>query len=119
MMIVLALRLRGLPERLGRVGAQAWFPVRQIFLEGGHLMNFAPISFDSHSWLAARHVLLVGSRSRIGLRRTAVDAEGARAGIGTVGRARPALSGLLIAFSFLGAAAADCRRSKWHRTWKL
>ncbi len=50
---------------------------------------------------------------RIGLRRLANDAEGARAGIGTVEGALLALLGLLIAFSFSGAAARyDMRRQQ-------
>lgn len=50
---------------------------------------------------------------RIGLRRMAVDSEGARAGIGTVEGALLALLGLLIAFSFSGAAARyDARRQQ-------
>ena len=49
------------------------------------------------------HLLEFGRR--IGLWRMAVDAEGARAGIGTVEGALLALLGLLIAFSFSGAAA--------------
>jgi hypothetical protein len=50
---------------------------------------------------------------RIGEKRLAADKEGARAGIGTVEGALLALLGLLIAFSFSGAAARfDARRQQ-------
>lgn len=50
---------------------------------------------------------------RIALWRMAVDKEGARTGIGTVEGALLALLGLLIAFSFSGAAARfDARRQQ-------
>ena len=48
---------------------------------------------------------------RIGMRRLAIDAEGARAGLGSVDGAVFALLGLMIAFTFSGAASRlDIRR---------
>jgi len=56
-------------------------------------------------------VLLVEVGRRIGLRRMQKDPEGARAGVGAVEGAIFALLGLLIAFTFSGAAARfDARR---------
>jgi len=56
-------------------------------------------------------LLLLEFGRRIGIRRLARDAEGARAGLGTVEGAIFALLGLLIAFTFSGAAARfDVRR---------
>jgi hypothetical protein len=56
-------------------------------------------------------LLLLESGRRIGLRRLAQDAEGARAGFGVVEGAVFGLMGLLIAFTFSGAASRfDTRR---------
>ncbi len=58
-------------------------------------------------------LFLMEAGRKIGSRRMARDAEGARAGIGTVEGALLALLGLLIAFSFSGAAARfDTRRQQ-------
>jgi hypothetical protein len=76
------------------------------------------MSFALMNWLYTVGLLLgllflLEAGRRIGLRRMAVDAEGARAGIGTVEGALLALLGLLIAFSFSGAAARfDARRQQ-------
>jgi hypothetical protein len=56
-------------------------------------------------------LLLLETGRRLGLRRAAADAEGARAGLGAVEGAVFGLMGLLVAFSFSGAAARfDIRR---------
>src|SRR4051812_42855896 len=56
-------------------------------------------------------LLLLEVGRRIGIRKLAEDAEGARAGVGTVDAATFALLGLLIAFTFSGAATRfDARR---------
>lgn len=56
-------------------------------------------------------LILLEIGRRIGVRRMAQDSEGARAGVGTVEGAMFALLGLLIAFTFSGAAARfDTRR---------
>jgi len=56
-------------------------------------------------------VLLLEVGRRIGLRRMRKDPEGARAGVGTIEGSIFALLGLLIAFTFSGAAARfDARR---------
>jgi hypothetical protein len=56
-------------------------------------------------------LLLLEVGRRIGMRRIAQDPEGARAGVGTVDGAVFALLGLLVAFTFSGAAARfDTRR---------
>ncbi len=58
-------------------------------------------------------LILMEAGRRIGLRRMAEDTEGARAGIGTVEGALLALLGLIIAFSFSGAAGRfDARRQQ-------
>src|SRR5512135_1014613 len=57
-------------------------------------------------------LLLVEVGRRIGIRRMAKDGEGARAGAGAVEGAVFGLLGLLIAFTFTGAAARfDARRN--------
>jgi hypothetical protein len=61
--------------------------------------------------LLAGMLILLEIGRRIGVRHLAQDAEGARAGVGTVESAIFALLGLLIAFTFSGAAARfDARR---------
>jgi hypothetical protein len=56
-------------------------------------------------------LVLLETGRRLGLRRLAQDSEAARAGFGVVGGAIFALMGLLIAFTFSGAAARfDARR---------
>jgi len=76
-------------------------------------MNFALINFIYTVCLLLGMLFLLEIGRRIGLRRMAVDTEGARAGIGTVEGALLALLGLLIAFSFSGAAARyDARRQQ-------
>ena len=56
-------------------------------------------------------LLLLEAGRRIGIRRMANDAEGSRAGLGTVEGAVFGLLGLLIAFTFSGAASRfDTRR---------
>jgi hypothetical protein len=57
-------------------------------------------------------LILLETGRRVGQRRLAVDPEGARAGLGTVDAAIFALLGLLLAFTFTGAAVRfDTRRS--------
>ena len=74
-------------------------------------MNFALINLLYTLGLLLGMLILLEVGRRIGLKRMAVDTEGARAGIGTVEGALLALLGLLIAFSFSGAAARfDARR---------
>ncbi|HEX7317461.1 MAG TPA: hypothetical protein VF297_26410 [Pyrinomonadaceae bacterium] len=74
-------------------------------------MSFVLINFIYTIGLLLGMLLLLEVGRRIGLRRMAEDTEGARAGIGTVEGALLALLGLLIAFSFSGAAARfDARR---------
>ena len=76
-------------------------------------MNFALTNLIYTVGLLLCMLFLLEVGRRIGLRRMAVDAEGARAGIGTVEGALLALLGLLIAFSFSGAAARyDARRQQ-------
>ena len=76
-------------------------------------MNFALINLFYTFGLLLGMLILLEVGRRIGLRRMAVDTEGARAGIGTVEGALLALLGLLIAFSFSGAAARfDARRQQ-------
>ena len=76
-------------------------------------MNFALINLFYTIGLLLGMLILLEVGRRIGLRRMAVDTEGARAGIGTVEGALLALLGLLIAFSFSGAAARfDERRQQ-------
>lgn len=76
-------------------------------------MNFALINLFYTFGLLLGMLILLEAGRRIGLRRLAVDTEGARAGIGTVEGAILALLGLLIAFSFSGAAARfDLRRQQ-------
>jgi hypothetical protein len=76
-------------------------------------MSFALINLLYTVGLLLGMLFLLEVGRRIGLRRMAVDAEGARAGIGTVEGALLALLGLLIAFSFSGAAARfDARRQQ-------
>ena len=74
-------------------------------------MNFALVNLIYTIGLLLGMLFLLEVGRRIALRRMAVDTEGARAGIGTVEGALLALLGLLIAFSFSGAAARfDARR---------
>ena len=76
-------------------------------------MNFALINLFYTAGLLIGMLISLEVGRRIGLRRLAVDPEGARAGIGTVEGALLALLGLLIAFSFSGAAARfDARRQQ-------
>ena len=76
-------------------------------------MNFALVNFVYTIGLLFGMLLLMEVGRRVGLRRMAVDAEGARAGIGTVEGALLALLGLLVAFSFSGAATRfDARRQQ-------
>jgi hypothetical protein len=76
-------------------------------------MNFALINLLYTVVLFAAMLILIEVGRRIGLRRMAVDADGGRAGVGTVEGALLALLGLLIAFSFSGAAARfDARRQQ-------
>src|SRR6185503_14760799 len=76
-------------------------------------MSFALGNLLYTTGLLAGMLILLEVGRRIGLRRMAVDTEGARAGIGTVEGALLALLGLLIAFSFSGAAARfDARRQQ-------
>jgi len=57
-------------------------------------------------------LLLLEAGRRIGIRRAAADPEGARAGVATVDGAVFGLLGLLVAFTFSGAAARfDARRA--------
>jgi hypothetical protein len=74
-------------------------------------MSFALVSVIYTLGLLLGMMALLEVGRRIGLRRMAEDPEGARAGIGTIEGALLALLGLLIAFSFSGAAARfDARR---------
>lgn len=76
-------------------------------------MTFALVNVIYTVALLLGMLLLLEVGRRIGLRRLAEDTEGARAGIGTVEGALLALLGLLIAFSFSGAAARfDARRQQ-------
>jgi hypothetical protein len=76
-------------------------------------MNFALINLIYAIGLLLGMLILVEVGRRIGLWRMTVDKEGARAGLGTVEGALLALLGLLIAFSFSGAAARyDARRQQ-------
>jgi hypothetical protein len=76
-------------------------------------MNFALINLIYTIGLLLGMLFMVEVGWRIGLRRMAMDKEGARAGVGTVEGALLALLGLLIAFSFSGAAARfDARRQQ-------
>ncbi|HKS28590.1 MAG TPA: hypothetical protein VJS44_12250 [Pyrinomonadaceae bacterium] len=77
------------------------------------IMIFALINLVYTVGLLLGMLFLLEVGRRIGLRRMAVDKEGARTGIGTVEGALLALLGLLIAFSFSGAAARyDARRQQ-------
>lgn len=76
-------------------------------------MNFALINLIYAVGLLLGMLCLLEVGRRIGLRRMVVDSDGARAGIGTVESALLALLGLLIAFSFSGAASRfDARRQQ-------
>ena len=76
-------------------------------------MNFIFVNLIYALALLAGMMLMLEFGRRIGLRRIAEDAEGAKSGIGTVEGALLALLGLLIAFSFSGAAARfDARRQQ-------
>jgi hypothetical protein len=76
-------------------------------------MGFAITNLIYTLGLLVGMLFLLEVGRRIGLWRMAVDTEGARAGIGTVEGALLALLGLLIAFSFSGAAARfDARRQQ-------
>lgn len=76
-------------------------------------MNLALINLIYTIGLLLGMLFLLEVGRRTGLRRMAVDSEGARVGIGTVEGALLALLGLLIAFSFSGAAARfDVRRQQ-------
>ena len=76
-------------------------------------MSFAVTNLVYTLGLLLGMLFLVEVGRRIALWRMAVDTEGARAGIGTVEGALLALLGLLIAFSFSGAAARfDARRQQ-------
>jgi hypothetical protein len=87
--------------------------VRQIFFEDRRLMNFTLINLIYSIGLLLGMLFLLEVGRRIGLRRMDMDSEGARAGVGAVEGAIFALLGLLIAFSFSGAAARfDARRQQ-------
>ncbi len=76
-------------------------------------MNFGLINLIYATGLLFGMLLLLEAGRRIGVRRIAVDVEGARAGVVAVEGALFALLGLLIAFSFSGAAARfDARRQQ-------
>jgi len=76
-------------------------------------MSFALGNLLYTTGLLAGMLILLEVGRRIGSRRLAADPEGARAGIGTVEGALLALLGLLIAFSFSGAATRfDVRRQQ-------
>ena len=76
-------------------------------------MNFVLLNLIYTFALLIGMLMFLEVGRRIGLRRMAEDKEGARAGIGTVEGAILALLGLLIAFSFSGAAARyDQRRQQ-------
>ena len=87
--------------------------MRPMFVEVRQLMSFAITNLIYTLGLLVGMLFLLEVGRRIGLWRMAVDTEGARAGIGTVEGALLALLGLLIAFSFSGAAARfDARRQQ-------
>jgi len=67
-------------------------------------MNFALTAWLTTSLLFLGILALMEVERRFGQRRAAEDAEGARAGLGAVEGAVYGLLGLLIAFSFSGAA---------------
>jgi hypothetical protein len=74
-------------------------------------MNIALIAILCALGLLAGILLLLEMGRRIGLQRMAMDAEGARAGLGTVEGAVFGLVGLLLAFTFSGASSRfDTRR---------
>ena len=76
-------------------------------------MEFVLLNLIYSVALLAGMLIMLEVGRRIGLRRIAVDKEGSRAGIGTVEGALLALLGLLIAFSFSGAASRfDVRRQQ-------
>jgi hypothetical protein len=76
-------------------------------------MNFVIINLLYTMGLLLGMLIMLEVGRSIGLRRMAVDKEGARTGIGTVEGALLALLGLLIAFSFSGAASRfDARRQQ-------
>ena len=76
-------------------------------------MSFAFVNLIYTLTLLVGMLLLMEAGRRVGSRRIAADAEGAKAGIGTVEGALLALLGLLTAFSFSGAAARfDERRQQ-------
>ena len=73
-------------------------------------MSFAFVNLIYTLTLLVGMLLLMEAGRRVGSRRIAADAEGAKAGIGTVEGALLALLGLLTAFSFSGAAARFVER---------
>src|SRR5512134_3830379 len=74
-------------------------------------MNFAPSAALFTLGLFLGMLVLLEIGRRIGVRRMAKDSEGARVGVGAVDGAVFALLGLLIAFTFSGAASRfDARR---------
>ena len=76
-------------------------------------MRFALLNLAYSFGLLIGMLFMVEVGRRIGLWRMSMDKEGARAGLGTVEGALLALLGLLIAFSFSGAAARyDARRQQ-------
>ena len=82
-------------------------------------MSFAITNFIYTLGLLVGMLFLLEVGRRIGLWRMAVDTEGARAGIGTVGGGAPRAFGIADRFFFFGcggpvrcAAAANYRRSK-------
>ncbi|MBS1842073.1 MAG: DUF4239 domain-containing protein [Acidobacteria bacterium] len=76
-------------------------------------MNFALSNLLYTVGLLLGMLFLLEVGRRMGLRRMAMDSEGARAGVGAVEGAVFALLGLLIAFSFSGASSRfDARRQQ-------
>ena len=76
-------------------------------------MKFALLNLAYSLGLLIGMLFMVEVGRRFGLWRLSMDKEGARAGLGTVEGALLALLGLLIAFSFSGAAARyDARRQQ-------
>lgn len=76
-------------------------------------MNFALLNLIYTLGLLLGMLIVLEAGRRIGLKRIAEDTEGARAGVSTVEGSILALLGLLIAFSFSGAAARyDQRRQQ-------
>ena len=71
--------------------------------------ELSSVLFSASLFLGTLLALVIGRQ--VGVRRIREDAEGARAGVGTVEGAVFGLMGLLIAFTFWGAAARfDARR---------